>query len=355
MSVEIVRPGSTIYCYFDTFKGSDGSSLTMSGLALGDIQVYKDGSVTQRASTAGMTLLDTDGIDFDAVTGIHGFKIDLSDDTTADFWKAGSHYVVVVSSITVDAVTVNFVAKEFRIGYPGAVLDTYIATLTSQTIFTLQSGPAEDDALNGMEIIVHDKASGVQLARGYVIDYTGATKSVNLANDPTFTIAAGDNISVLAGAGLQPTVAGRRALITSDGLLDVNVVKVGPSGVGTAQTARDLGATLGAAGAGLTAIPFPFIVGGVSRSGSTYFISYALQLAGVIITTGLSALSITFYDEDGTNLTFSGTPAAGATGIIAANGTLTTPLVDNRVALIKVAVTYSSVAYTAFLPAISVA
>ena len=56
--------GDTVYLPFDTFD-SDGASITITGLAVTDIEVYKNGSVTQRASDNGYALLDTDGIDFD--------------------------------------------------------------------------------------------------------------------------------------------------------------------------------------------------------------------------------------------------------------------------------------------------
>jgi hypothetical protein len=78
--------------------------------------LFRSGSATQRASDAGFTLLDTDGIDFDSLTGIHGFSLDLSDNTDAGFYAVGSWYWVVVSSITVDSQTVNFIAAVFRIG-----------------------------------------------------------------------------------------------------------------------------------------------------------------------------------------------------------------------------------------------
>ena len=100
---------------FDTYDGGTGASITLTGLAVTDIEIYKDGSVTQRASDAGYTLLDTDGIDFDALTGIHGFSIDLSDNTDAGFYAVGPWYHVVVSSVTVDAQTVSFIAAAFRI------------------------------------------------------------------------------------------------------------------------------------------------------------------------------------------------------------------------------------------------
>ena len=114
---------NTVYVYFNTFDSNDPSaSVTLTGLAVTDIEIYKDGSTTQRSSDAGYTLLDTDGIDFDTITGIHGFSIDLSDNTDAGFYAAGSEYVVVVSSVTVDAATVNFIAASFSIERSGGVL-----------------------------------------------------------------------------------------------------------------------------------------------------------------------------------------------------------------------------------------
>jgi hypothetical protein len=53
---------------------------------------------------------------------------------------------------------------------------------------------------------------------------------------------------------LAPATPGRTLVVDAAGLADANVVKLGPTGAGTAQTARDVGATLGVAGAGLTAL-----------------------------------------------------------------------------------------------------
>src|SRR3990170_8901371 len=106
---------SVIPFFFDAFDGGTGASITLTGLALADILLYKGTSMTQRSSTAGIVLLDTDGIDVDAVTGIHGFSIDTSDNTDAGFYAAGSFYTVVVAAVTIDAQTVNFVAGTFRL------------------------------------------------------------------------------------------------------------------------------------------------------------------------------------------------------------------------------------------------
>lgn len=113
--VHYVPAGDVLPIFFDTFDGGTGASITMTGLAVTDIEIYKDGSTTQRASDAGYTLLDTDGIDFDGLTGIHGFSIDTGDNTDASFYTVGSWFHVVVSAVTVDAQTVSFVAAAFRI------------------------------------------------------------------------------------------------------------------------------------------------------------------------------------------------------------------------------------------------
>src|SRR5688572_21546509 len=163
LNLGTVRPGSSIAIPFDSFGASTGASITLTGLAVTDIEIYKDASMTQRASDSGYALIDTDGIDIDGITGIHGFTIDLADNATAGFYAAGSRYWVVLSSVTIDTQTVNFIVAYFTIGYPEAILNTTIATLASQTSFTLTAGPAEDDALNGQWLIIHDVASAVQL------------------------------------------------------------------------------------------------------------------------------------------------------------------------------------------------
>lgn len=222
----IVKPGSTLRFEFDTYNGA-GASVTITGLAVTDIEIYKDGSTTQRSSDSGYALVDTDGIDIDGLTGVHEFTVDLADNSVAGFYAAGSKYRVVVSSITADGSTISFTAGTFEIGYPSAVLNTTIATLASQTSFTLTAGPAEDDALNGMWCIIHDVASAVQFGKALILDYTGSTKTVTLAAGTTFTAAAGDNFSVMDLAPLQPTTIGRTLDVSTGGEAGLDWANVG--------------------------------------------------------------------------------------------------------------------------------
>ena len=110
-----VPAGDVLPVMFNSYAGSTGASATLTGLAVTDIEIYKDGSVTQRASDAGYTLLDTDGIDFDGITGLHGFSIDTGDNTDASFYTVGAWFTVVVFAVTIDSQTVNFIACQFRI------------------------------------------------------------------------------------------------------------------------------------------------------------------------------------------------------------------------------------------------
>lgn len=127
--ISIIPAGVVVPIFFDAFAGATGASLTISNFAVGDVLIYKGTSMTQRSSTAGFTLIDTDGIDLDGTTGIHGVSIDLSDNTDAGFYAVGSFYTVVIGPITVDGQTINFVAEKFRIvaaeattGYPAVTV-----------------------------------------------------------------------------------------------------------------------------------------------------------------------------------------------------------------------------------------
>lgn len=190
----------------------------MTGYAAADILVYKDGGTTERASTAGYTATT----DFDTKTGKQLCVIDLSDNTTAGFWAAGSEYLVAIDAVTVDAVTTGGWIARFSIGYPEAVLNTTIATLASQTSFTLTAGPAENDVLNGMWAIIHDVASAAQWSRVLITDYVGSTKTVTLAAGATFTAAASDNIAILGIAPVEATTPGNTLDVTATGAAGVD-------------------------------------------------------------------------------------------------------------------------------------
>ena len=162
--------GDTLIVPFDTFDGGTGASITMTGLAVTDIEIYKDGSATTRASDNGYTLLDTDGIDRASTTGIHGFSIDLSDNSDSGFFTVGPWYEVWVSAVTIDGQTVNFIAAMFRIqsatrGMAGTALPDAAADAATGLPVS-DAGGLDLDAMdasvinieNGVGIIVQDTA-----------------------------------------------------------------------------------------------------------------------------------------------------------------------------------------------------
>lgn len=100
---------------------------------------------------------------------------------------------------------------------PQLLQNTTIATLASQTSFTLTAGSADNDAYNGAVAVITDSATSTQKAVGSVLDYVGSTKTVTLAADPgIFTMAVGDTIDLIANASTAPTAAAVRAEIDAN-------------------------------------------------------------------------------------------------------------------------------------------
>lgn len=100
---------------------------------------------------------------------------------------------------------------------PDLLVDTTIATLSSQTSFTLTAGSADDNAYNGAILICTDQSTSTQKAVGLVSDYVGSTKTITLSADPgIFTMATGDTIQIVAATGTGPSAAAIRAEIDSN-------------------------------------------------------------------------------------------------------------------------------------------
>lgn len=197
------KVGDTIYFPFDTYNSS-GASVTITGLAVTDIEVYKNGSMTQRASDNGYTLLDTDGIDLDGTTGFHGFSIDTSDNSDAGFWEDGSTVLVNVNAITVDGQTVTF---------------TYLLPL-GMSLRPTTAGRTLDVSAGG--------EAGIDWA-----NIGSPTTTVNLSGTSVKTATDVETDT----ADIQSRLP---AALTADGNIKADTLRVG----GTLQTAGDLAALL---------------------------------------------------------------------------------------------------------------
>ncbi len=76
---------------------------------------------------------------------------------------------------------------------------TTIATLTSQTSFTLAAGSVDNDAYNNCLILIKSVSVPASKAIGLIDDYIGLSKAVILIGDPgIFTHAVGDEVFVVA-------------------------------------------------------------------------------------------------------------------------------------------------------------
>ena len=78
----------------------------------GAIRLYKGNAVAQRTSANGIT----DAEDFDGIVGCHMLTIDLSDNTDAGFYTAGSVYHVMLTGAVIDTQTVATWLGSFAIG-----------------------------------------------------------------------------------------------------------------------------------------------------------------------------------------------------------------------------------------------
>ena len=76
---------------------------------------------------------------------------------------------------------------------PTNIATTTIATVSSQTVFTLTAGPTNDDAYNALTIFI--SRQGV-LGSREIQDYTGATRTVRLDEAMPFVIQVGDSVMI---------------------------------------------------------------------------------------------------------------------------------------------------------------
>lgn len=219
--------GATIVIPFAT-NAADGSRVAPSNaFEAADIEIYKAASDTQRASDSGVAITST----FDSLTGIQVATVDTSDNDDAGFWTPQSNYFVVLyPDETVDSKNVAAIIAQFSIEnrfMPGLMNRTTIATLSSQTSFTLTGGSADNDAYNDCTIVVQDASTIVQRCVGRIEDYVGSTKTVTLKDNPNvFTMAAGDYITILAPTDRADVIRVRGQIVPVPGVTGEQSVNV---------------------------------------------------------------------------------------------------------------------------------
>lgn len=157
------NPGDTLYIPFASYNDS-GDSEALSGLAVTDIEIFKNGDVTPRATDSGYSILTDTGM-YGNRPGLYRFRIQLfntADDT--GFFDRGSQYHVAIDSITVDGKTVRFFPAVFeidraRVNVMEIGTDTGAANWLKQTY---ASGFADTGIQNRLDKIQSDTDTGIQ-------------------------------------------------------------------------------------------------------------------------------------------------------------------------------------------------
>jgi len=197
--------------YFFTDSGNTVSQIW--GIAA-DMGFTNGGSQTNPASTAGWSGTDTleDG------SG-NGWTF-LGEAMGEDFNHSGKPIEIrkIGSGASAGSASVTTTADAI------ILQNTTIATLASQTSFTLTAGSADNDAYNGAVMVIKDSATAEQKAVGVVSDYVGSTKTITLLNNPgIFTMAVGDTIDILADRSLKPATDNATLKVSSSGLADADL------------------------------------------------------------------------------------------------------------------------------------
>lgn len=183
-----------------------------------------------------------------------------------------------------------------------AQITAYVSKDYGAVTVLADTSATEMDATNAPGYYLFDAAQGE--TNGDILLVSGKSSTANIK-----VIGAPAAIYTRPTTGwLAPATAGRTLVVDASGLADANMVKAGPTGSGTAQTAKDIGGAVPAVGAGAA--------GGILISGANSGTTTlgALTVTGVTTHTGNVVLS------DG--LTISAPSTANRAGLaVTGNGT----------------------------------
>ncbi len=141
----------------------------------------------------------------------------------------------------------HFTTRQFSTGAPitsaSLVVSVYKDDSTTQSTagITTTFLTGFDNVVGLVSVKIDTSQDGTFYAAAHdfsVVVTTGTADSVSIVGEVV------GYFSIQNRSALRPTTAGRTINIDSTGLSDSNMVKVGPTGTGTAQTARDIGASV---------------------------------------------------------------------------------------------------------------
>ena len=244
---------TVVYGKFTTYRPSTGATHTLAGTPA--LSVYKDNSTTQ--STTGVTLT----ADFDSVTGLNHFAIDTSADGT--FYSAGSFFDIVITTGTVDSVSVTgSVVGSFTLRKNSALKPTTAARTLDVSAggeagidWANIGSPTTAQNLSGTNIDTDQVVASVSGAVGSVTGNVGgsvASIATGGISEASFATTAGSfyPLGYLDQGTAQSATATTLVLRAAAGFADDEligatiVITGGSAGVGQARTITDyVGAT----------------------------------------------------------------------------------------------------------------
>jgi len=119
-----------------------------------------------------------------------------------------------------------------------ANITAYVAKDFGSATVLGDTSATEVDSTNAKGFYVFDLTQSETNADVLLVTAKSSTSNIVVLGAPA-TIFTFPTTGILA-----PATAGRTLVVDANGLADANVVKLGPSGSGTAQTARDIGASV---------------------------------------------------------------------------------------------------------------
>lgn len=177
--------------------------------------------------------------------------------------------------------------------------------------------------------------------------------AANLSTVSTNVSTVLSRLGSITGSGVNTVLGFFKALLSKTATTPSDIGGTFDPAADSTEAIRDRGDAAWVTGGSSSDCGFS---GFVTKSGSTYYVSFICRQSGAVVAgASLSSLVVGFYDEDGTDLTFSGTPAAASSGIVYASGTLGTSITDNRPVMVKVGATIGGTAYSDYLAGANIA
>lgn len=236
---------AVVYGKFTTYRPSTGATFTLGGTPA--LSVYKDNSTTQ--STTGVTLT----ADFDAVTGLNHFAIDTSADGA--FYSAGSFFDIVITTGTVDSVSVtgsvvgSFTLRKNSALKPATAGRTVVVDAAGLVdANTVKVGPTgSGTAQTAGDIIGDTNDIQTRLPAALVSGRMDSSVGAMAANTLTAAATAADFGAEVATAVWTDTTAGDFTVAASVGKSVMNGVALG-TGLTVAAVSGAVGSVTGAVG-----------------------------------------------------------------------------------------------------------